>query len=143
MTRLKKSRNQNNVFFIRAYRAIIQNACIPPCLCTENNQGPQPKDPCCKAGSFSIFTKKVPLSASKWTKHIIKTRVLACAKTFFFVIFNSLFIVFLLCHRQNRRSMSNATPALATVGFSWAFGLRLTCSTESEKKVSFSTQHHT
>lgn len=78
----EKSRNQSNVFFTRAYRTIIQNACIPPCLCTENNQEPQPKDPYCKAGSFSIFTKKVLLSASKWTKHIIKIRVLACAKPF-------------------------------------------------------------
>lgn len=78
----EKSRNWSNVFFTRAYRAIIQNACVPPCLCTEKSQGPQPKDPFCKGGSFSIFTKKVPLSASKWTKHIIKIQVPVCAKTF-------------------------------------------------------------
>lgn len=78
----EKSRNQSNVFFTAAYRAIIQNACAPPCLCTENSLGPQPKDPFCKGGSFSIFTRKVPLSPSKWTKHTIKTRIPACAKTF-------------------------------------------------------------
>lgn len=89
----EKSRNWSNVFLIRAYRAIIQNACVPPCLCTENSQGPQPKDPFCKGGSFSIFTKKVPLSASKGTKHIIKIQLLVCTKTF--LLLSS--IPFLLC----------------------------------------------